>query len=187
MARPHGRHPDARLEQKRLPRVRLDGQGAPAFPATLDARDDAHLRFVSSQTARLWHPTRANCLTIFQHPDFVSSIAFHPKDDRFFLTGCCDFKLRVWSILEKKVRCAADLPEMVTAVAFSVDGKTCAAGTFSGRVHFFSDNLCVLALVALASRTELTRACTLSLAARRRRSLRCARPAARTPRARRSR
>jgi hypothetical protein len=93
------------------------------------------------QTARLWHPTRPTCLTIFQHPDFVTSLAFHPKDDRFFCSGCCDQKVRIWSIIEKKVRCAAELPEMCTAVAFSVDGKTTAAGTFSGRVHFFTDTL----------------------------------------------
>lgn len=89
----------------------------------------------------MWHPTRPTCLTIFQHPDFVTSLAFHPKDDRFFCSGCCDQKVRIWSIIEKKVRCAAELPEMCTAVAFSVDGKTAAAGTFSGRVHFFSDTL----------------------------------------------
>jgi len=30
---------------------------------------------------------------------------------------------------------------MITAVAFSVDGKTAAAGTFTGKVYFLTDSL----------------------------------------------
>lgn len=140
LAGPYRRYLDPLLEQEWFPCVRFDGQGQQSLE-----RINCHVftdrLFLLRQTARLWHPTRPTCLTIFQHPDFVTSLAFHPKDDRFFCSGCCDQKVRIWSIIEKKVRCAAELPEMCTAVAFSVDGKTTAAGTFSGRIHFFSDTL----------------------------------------------
>lgn len=40
---------------------------------------------------------------------------------------------------------------MITAVAFSVDGKTAAAGCFSGKVYFFSDSLSYLRSIKVKS------------------------------------
>jgi len=54
------------------------------------------------KTVRLWHVSRIECLCIFQHVDFVTAIAFHPKDDRYFLSGSLDGKLRLWNIPDKK-------------------------------------------------------------------------------------
>lgn len=34
----------------------------------------------------------------FTHPDFVTSVHFHPLDDHIFLTGCFDKRLRLWKI-----------------------------------------------------------------------------------------
>jgi len=55
------------------------------------------------KTVRLWHVMHNDCLRIFQHEDFVTSIRFHPKDDRYFLSGSLDSKIRLWSIQEEKV------------------------------------------------------------------------------------
>lgn len=55
------------------------------------------------KTVRLWHISRKECLCCFQHIDFVTAIAFHPKDDRYFLSGSLDGKLRLWNIPDKKV------------------------------------------------------------------------------------
>lgn len=85
------------------------------------------------KTVRLWHISRKECLCAFQHPDFVTSIAFHPKDDRYFLSGSLDSKLRLWSIPDKKVHCWTQLPELITSVAFTSDGKLACAGTFVGQ------------------------------------------------------
>lgn len=52
---------------------------------------------------RLWHISRRECLCCFQHIDFVTAIAFHPRDDRYFLSGSLDGKLRLWNIPDKKV------------------------------------------------------------------------------------
>ena len=35
------------------------------------------------KTVRLWHMSRKECLCIFHHIDFVTAIAFHPRDDRY--------------------------------------------------------------------------------------------------------
>ncbi|KWU45231.1 hypothetical protein RHOSPDRAFT_33176 [Rhodotorula sp. JG-1b] len=88
------------------------------------------------KTVRLWHVSRSECLCAFQHLDFVTSIAFHPKDDRFFLSGSLDCKLRLWNIPEKRVHIWTELPELITSVAFTRDGKYAIAGSFVGVVIF---------------------------------------------------
>lgn len=84
------------------------------------------------KTVRLHHVTRAECLCAFKHNDFVTSIQFHPRDDRFFLAGSLDSKLRLWSIPDKTVAYWAQVPDMVTAVAFTPDGQTAIAGCLNG-------------------------------------------------------
>jgi WD40 repeat protein len=84
------------------------------------------------RTVRLWHVSRAECLCCFKHSDFVTSIQFHPRDDRFFLAGSLDSKLRLWSIPDKSVAFWATVPDMVTAVAFTPDGKHSIAGCLNG-------------------------------------------------------
>lgn len=41
---------------------------------------------------------REERLGTFTHPDFVTSVHFHPLDDRIFLSGCFDKRLRLWKI-----------------------------------------------------------------------------------------
>lgn len=89
------------------------------------------------KTVRLWHISRGECLCAFKHHDFVTSIAFHPRDDRFFLAGSLDSKLRLWSIPDKAVAYWVNVPDMVTAVAFTPDGKTCIAGCLNGLCLFY--------------------------------------------------
>ena len=40
---------------------------------------------------------------MFQHIDFVTAIGFHPKNDKFFISGSLDGKIRLWNIPDKKV------------------------------------------------------------------------------------
>ncbi|OAX83875.1 hypothetical protein ACJ72_01752 [Emergomyces africanus] len=84
------------------------------------------------KTVRLWHVTRNECLCCFNHSDFVTSVQFHPQDDRFFLAGSLDTKLRLWSIPDKSVAFVATLPDMITSVAFTPDGKHAIAGCLTG-------------------------------------------------------
>ncbi|RMZ76030.1 hypothetical protein DV738_g5182, partial [Chaetothyriales sp. CBS 135597] len=84
------------------------------------------------KTVRLYHVSRPECLCAFRHSDFVTSIQFHPRDDRFFLAGSLDSKIRLWSIPDRTVAYSQQVPDMVTAVAFTPDGKTAIAGTLTG-------------------------------------------------------
>lgn len=90
------------------------------------------------KTVRLYHVSRLECLCAFKHNDFVTSIQFHPRDDRFFLAGSLDSKLRLWSIPDKSVAYWAQVSDMITAVAFTPDGKTAIAGTLSGVCILYS-------------------------------------------------
>ncbi|KTW29685.1 hypothetical protein T552_00893 [Pneumocystis carinii B80] len=89
------------------------------------------------KTVRLWHVSRKECLCCFEHNDFVTSIAFHPLDDRYFLSGSLDCKLRFWNIKEKNILFWNELPELITAVAFSPDGRMAIAGSFNGLCMFY--------------------------------------------------
>ena len=40
--------------------------------------------------------------TVFEHSDFVTSVAFHPNNE-WFVSGCFDKKLRVWSVRDRAV------------------------------------------------------------------------------------
>ncbi|UKZ78940.1 hypothetical protein TrVFT333_006687 [Trichoderma virens FT-333] len=89
------------------------------------------------KTVRLWHVSRQECLATFTHHDLVTSIAFHPTDDRFFLAGSLDAQLRLWNIPDKSVAFSASTNEFITAVAFSPDGKMAICGVLNGMCSFF--------------------------------------------------
>ena len=89
------------------------------------------------KTVRLWHTSRSECLCCFKHSDFVTSIQFHPKDDRFFLAGSLDTKLRLWSIPDKSVAFVVTVPDMITAVSFTPDGRYCMAGCLNGLLNIY--------------------------------------------------
>jgi len=96
------------------------------------------------KTVRLWHVSRIECLCIFQHVDFVTAIAFHPKDDRYFLSGSLDGKLRLWNIPDKKVALWNEVEgqrKLITAANFCDSGKLCVVGTYDGRCVFYTDQL----------------------------------------------
>ncbi|KAL2206176.1 WD40 repeat-like protein, partial [Sarocladium strictum] len=89
------------------------------------------------KTVKLWHMSRDEALCTFAHDDLVTSIAFHPTDDRFFLAGSLDAQLRLWSIPDKEVAFAATTTEFITAVAFSPDGKIAMCGLLTGLCNFY--------------------------------------------------
>lgn len=90
------------------------------------------------KTVRLWHISRDDCLQFFKHADFVTSVDFHPTQDRYFVTGCFDKKIRVWDVIpDGHVKEWAQAPEMVTSVSFSPDGSMVVAGLYHGQVYFY--------------------------------------------------
>ncbi|PTB65095.1 WD40 repeat-like protein, partial [Trichoderma citrinoviride] len=89
------------------------------------------------KTVRLWHVSRAECLATFVHHDLVTSIAFHPTDDRYFLAGSLDAQLRLWNIPDRTVAFSAPVNEFITAVAFTPDGTMAICGVLSGMCSFY--------------------------------------------------
>ncbi|KAJ3622623.1 hypothetical protein Zmor_004441, partial [Zophobas morio] len=56
------------------------------------------------KTVRLWHISQpSTCLCCFRHSDLVTAVAFHPSDDRYFVSASMDCKLRLWYIPHKRV------------------------------------------------------------------------------------
>lgn len=92
------------------------------------------------KTVKLWHPQLSESIKTFVHNDFVTSVAFHPSDDRFFLSGSLDCRVRLWCITENKIEYFRDAPDFVMAVAFSLDGDTAVAGCFGGQCIFYETN-----------------------------------------------
>ncbi|XP_059611675.1 WD repeat-containing protein 44 isoform X2 [Phlebotomus argentipes] len=93
------------------------------------------------KTVRLWHISRRECLCCFQHIDFVTAIAFHPRDDRYFLSGSLDGKLRLWNIPDKKVALWNELDgqtKLITAANFCQNGTFAVVGSYDGRCIFYT-------------------------------------------------
>lgn len=88
------------------------------------------------KTVKLWNVNQTTCLRTYTHHDFVTSVKFHPTDDRFFLSGCLDHKVRLWSILDNEVSYEFDAKNLVTAVTFTPNGNLTIAGTFNGTLYF---------------------------------------------------
>ncbi|KAI7883923.1 WD40 repeat-like protein [Lichtheimia hyalospora FSU 10163] len=90
-------------------------------------------------TVMLWHVSVNECLCLFQHVDYVTGVAFHPMDDRYFVSGSTDGKIRIWNIPKKCVVSWASSPDksVITAVGFTPDGKTVCAGSTNGQLLLY--------------------------------------------------
>ena len=44
-----------------------------------------------------------NPVEMFKHPDIVASVAFKPNHENYFISGCFDKILRLWSVKQRKV------------------------------------------------------------------------------------
>ncbi|KAL3612467.1 hypothetical protein D5086_003487, partial [Populus alba] len=84
------------------------------------------------KTVRLWHLSSNTCLKIFSHSDYVTCIQFNPVDDRYFISGSLDAKVRIWSIPDRQVVDWNDLHEMVTAACYTPDGQGALVGSYKG-------------------------------------------------------
>ncbi|XP_026392268.1 WD repeat-containing protein 44-like isoform X1 [Papaver somniferum] len=89
------------------------------------------------KTVRLWHMASNSCLKIFSHSDYVTCIQFNPVDDRYFISGSLDAKVRIWSIPDRQVVDWNDLNEMVTAACYTPDGQGALVGSYKGNCRLY--------------------------------------------------
>lgn len=92
------------------------------------------------KTVKLWHMSETGCLRTFSHPDFVTSVRFHPLKLHWFVTGCADGRVRLWDIPGTKILASSLVQhDMITAVAFTSDQKII-VGTLKGVCRFYRYN-----------------------------------------------
>ncbi|XWS27978.1 hypothetical protein CRYUN_Cryun25bG0026700 [Craigia yunnanensis] len=90
------------------------------------------------KTVRLWDLSSKTCLRIFSHSDYVTCIQFNPVDDRYFISGSLDAKVRIWSIPDHQVVGWNDLHEMVTAACYTPDGQGALVGSYKGSCRLYN-------------------------------------------------
>lgn len=89
------------------------------------------------KTVRLWKAGCNGCLRVFRHNDYVTCIQFNPVDERYFISGSIDGKVRIWGVSKNHVVDWADIRDMVTAVCYRPDGKGFVVGSINGNCRFF--------------------------------------------------
>jgi hypothetical protein len=67
----------------------------------------------------------------------VTAIDFHPSDDKHFVSGSIDGKVRLWNVPEQRVVSWQDVHEMVTAVGYGRGGGRAVVGTMRGKCRFY--------------------------------------------------
>ncbi|KAH9627323.1 hypothetical protein KSS87_011553 [Heliosperma pusillum] len=90
------------------------------------------------KTVRLWNLSSKTCLKTFSHGDYVTCIQFNPVDDRYFISGSLDAKVRIWSIPDRQVVDWNDLHEMVTAACYTPDGQGALVGSYKGSCRLYN-------------------------------------------------
>ncbi|KAL0328495.1 UNVERIFIED_CONTAM: Protochlorophyllide reductase, chloroplastic [Sesamum calycinum] len=68
----------------------------------------------------------------------VTCIQFNPVDDRYFISGSLDAKVRIWSIPDRQVVDWNDLHEMVTAACYTPDGQGALVGSYKGSCRLYN-------------------------------------------------
>ncbi|KAG5538206.1 hypothetical protein RHGRI_018958 [Rhododendron griersonianum] len=106
------------------------------------SKNELLLSSSTDYTVCLWQVGSDQCLKVFSHNNYVTSVEFNPVDDNYFISGSIDGKVRIWAIPGCQVVDWTDVREIVTAVCYSPDGKGGIVGSMSGNCYFYdtSDN-----------------------------------------------
>ncbi|WOL10038.1 hypothetical protein Cni_G18792 [Canna indica] len=105
---------------------------------------DMHLLSSSKdKTVRLWRVGSDSCLRVFSHTNYVTCIQYNPINEKYFVSGSIDGKVRTWDILKCQVVDWVDIREIITAICYRPNGKGVVVGTLTGNCRFYdaSDNL----------------------------------------------
>jgi WD40 repeat protein len=70
----------------------------------------------------------------------VTCVQFNPIDERYFISGSIDGKVRVWDALDKRVVDWTDTRKIITALSYQPDGKGFIVGTTSGECRFYDQS-----------------------------------------------
>ncbi|RCV06717.1 hypothetical protein SETIT_1G185900v2 [Setaria italica] len=104
------------------------------------SKSDFLLTSSKDKTVRMWKAGCDGCLAVFKHRDYVTCVQFNPVDERYFVSGSIDGKVRVWDVSEKRVVDWADTRRIITAVSYQPDAKGLIVGTVPGRCRFYDQS-----------------------------------------------
>ncbi|RLM75447.1 WD repeat-containing protein 44-like [Panicum miliaceum] len=104
------------------------------------SKSDYLLTSSKDKTVRLWKPGCDCCLAVFKHKDYVTCVQFNPLDERYFISGSLDGKVRIWDVLDRRVTDWADTRNIVTALSYQPDGKGFIVGTIAGACRFYNQS-----------------------------------------------
>ncbi|XP_010537067.1 PREDICTED: uncharacterized WD repeat-containing protein C3H5.08c-like [Tarenaya hassleriana] len=89
-------------------------------------------------TVRLWRIGSNDCLGVFPHNTYVTSVQFNPGHENYFISGSIDGKVRIWEISDCRVADWANTREIISAVCYRPDGRGGIIGSLEGNCRFFN-------------------------------------------------
>ncbi|KAF8088617.1 hypothetical protein N665_0533s0004 [Sinapis alba] len=102
------------------------------------SKDNCLLSASMDKTVRLWKVGSNDCLGVFPHNSYVTSVQFNPVNENYFMSGSVDGKVRIWNISGCNVVDWADLKDIISAVCYRPDGKGGIIGSLTGSCRFFN-------------------------------------------------
>uniref|UniRef100_A0A0E0NG34 Uncharacterized protein n=1 Tax=Oryza rufipogon TaxID=4529 RepID=A0A0E0NG34_ORYRU len=104
------------------------------------SKSDFLLSSSKDTTIRMWKVGCYDCLAVFRHGDYVTCVQFNPVDERYFISGSIDGKVRVWDVSDKRVVDWDDTKYIITAISHRPDGKGFVVGSVKGRCRFYDQS-----------------------------------------------
>ncbi|ESQ43149.1 hypothetical protein EUTSA_v10012916mg [Eutrema salsugineum] len=102
------------------------------------SKDNYLLSASMDKTVRLWKVGSNDCLGVFPHNSYVTSVQFNPVNENYFMSGSIDGKVRIWNISGCNVVDWADLKDIISAVCYRPDGQGGIIGSLTGSCRFFN-------------------------------------------------
>ncbi|CAN8302039.1 unnamed protein product [Cochlearia groenlandica] len=102
------------------------------------SRDNYLLSASVDKTVRLWKVGSNDCLGVFAHNSYVTSVQFNPVNENYFMSGSIDGKVRIWNISGCNVVDWVDLKDIISAVCYRPDGQGGIIGSITGSCRFFT-------------------------------------------------
>ncbi|CAM8915816.1 unnamed protein product [Rhodiola kirilowii] len=128
--------PDKLFEIDKLPFQELYGHSGDILDLAW-SKSNCLLSSSKDHTVRLWKVGSDDCLNVFYHGDYVTCIQFNPVDDKHFISGSIDGKVRIWDVSIGRVVDWVYAKDVVTAVCYKLDGQGFVVGSISGNCRFY--------------------------------------------------
>ncbi|KAF0934060.1 hypothetical protein E2562_022736 [Oryza meyeriana var. granulata] len=104
------------------------------------SKSDFLLTSSKDTTIRMWKVGCDDCLAVFKHGNYVTCVQFNPVDERYFISGSIDGKIRVWDVSDKRVIDWDETKDIITAISYQPDGKGFVVGSVKGRCRFYDQS-----------------------------------------------